>query len=172
MKKYLILISLALAGLTACNPDGQPDTSLDSEPDRQFLLVAYDEALYQINSGQVAASNASREAVQKYGEDMTREHTTVTQALQKLATGKQITIPTTLSDDRQQQLDSLAMRSGAAFDSLYLQQMVNSHNRAIHSLEVESTSGSDADVKAWASDRLPIARQLVERAKALRDSLN
>lgn len=171
MKKYLLLIGLCTAML-ACNEEDQPGTGLTTEPDNQFLTVAADEALYQINAGQVAAANAGLNAIRNYGEDMTKEHTNVSQALQKLAGEKQVTIRTTLSDERQQQLDSLAMRSGASLDSLYLQQMTASHDRAIHALEVESTSGNDAEIKAWATERLPNARQLAERTKAIRDSLN
>jgi putative membrane protein len=174
MKKhtYILWIALATAMLPGCSDDDQPDTGLIAESDRQFILFAADEALFQVNAGQVATSNASSKAVRDYGEEMTDDHTMAGQELQKIAGEKEIEIPTTLSGDRQQQLDSLSMRSGAGLDSLYLAQMVAAHNRVAHALEIQSAAGNDIGIKNWAAARLPVVRKFAGRAQAMRDSLN
>lgn len=166
-----MLITLLIAG-SACENDDKTDPALIGELDKQFLLAAADDALFQVNAGQLAASGTTQKNIQEYGEEMTTDHTRVGQELQKLAAAKEVQLPTTLSDDRQQQLDSLAMQKGQALDTLYLNQMVAVQQRVVHMMEIEGTSGKDFELKQWASDRLPVARQFEARAKALRDSLD
>lgn len=174
MKKQTLLVFLGLiiAVNTSCENDNQPRNDLITETDRQFLTTSADETLFQVNAGQVAAAGGELKAVRDYGEEMTNNHILAGQALQKLAGDKQVELPTTLSDDRQQQLDSLTMRSGTALDTLYMQQMLAAQNRMIRVLEIGSATAKDAGIKAWASERLPVVRQFADRAKAIRDSLN
>lgn len=167
---FLILTVLFVAG-TGCEDDSKTDPSLINELDKQFLLNVADEALFQVNAGQVAAAGTTQKAIEEYGEQMTTDHTQVGQELQKFAAARQVQLPTTLSDERQQQLDSLSMQTGADLDTLYLNQMVIVQERAVHILEIEGTSGKDIELKKWASARLPVARQYEARAKAMRDSL-
>ncbi|WP_353718102.1 DUF4142 domain-containing protein [Dyadobacter sp. 676] len=172
MRRYLIyfLTTIVLAG-TGCDDDKQTGPGPITEIDKQFILAAADDALFQVNAGQVAASGTTVKAIRDYAEEMTDDHTKAGQALQKLGADKQVEIPTTLSDDRQQQLDSLSMTSGAALDTLYLSQMVAAQERAEHMMEIQATEGNDIELKQWAAGRLPVVRQFSERARAMRDSL-
>ena len=165
-----MLLTLLFAG-TSCENDDKTDPALIGELDKQFILAAADDALFQVDAGQVAASGATQKSIQDYGEQMTTDHTQVGQELQKLAAAKKVQLPTTLSDERQQQLDSLSMQTGVGLDTLYLNQMVAIQARVVHMMEIEGTSGKDFELKQWASNRLPLARQYEERAKAMRDSL-
>jgi putative membrane protein len=168
---FLLLIPLLLA-VAACENEDNTGPAVIGELDRQFILAAADDALFQVNAGQVAASGTTQKNIRDYGEQMTTDYTQAGQELQKLAATKRVEIPTTLSDERQQQLDSLAMQTGAGLDTLYLNQMVAVQERVVHMMEIEGTSGNDFQLKQWASDRLPKVRQFEERAKAMRDSLN
>jgi len=150
-----------------CENDDKTDPALIGELDKQFLLAAADDALFQVNAGQVAAAGTTQQNIQDYGEDMTTDHTRAGQELQQLAAARKVELPTTLSDERQQQLDSLSMVNGAALDTLYVNQMVAMQERIVHMMEIEGTSGKDAELKQWATDRLPIVRQFEERAKAI-----
>ncbi len=173
MRRYIFLLLTTLFfAVTSCENANNPDPGVIGELDKQFILNAADDALFQVNAGQVAADGTTQKAIRDFGEEMTEDHTQVGQELQKLAAARQIQLPTTLSDERQQQLDSLSMRSGAGLDTLYANQMVATHERIVHTLEIEGTSGKDAELKQWASARLPVARQYEQRARALRDSLN
>lgn len=167
---FLLLTTLLLIG-AGCGNEDETDPTVISELDKQFILGAADDALFQVNAGQVAASRTTRKSIRDYSEQMTTDHTEVGRELQKLAAARQVQLPTTLSDERQQQLDSLAMQTGASLDTLYLNQMVAVQARVVHMMEIEGTSGNDQELKQWASNRLPVARQWEERAKAMRDSL-
>lgn len=173
MRSYIFLLLIpVLLVAAACENDDKTDPSLIGELDRQFILAAANDALFQVNAGQVAASGSTQKSIREYGEQMTTDHTQVGQELQKLAAARQVQLPTTLSDERQQQLDSLAMQTGAGLDTLYLNQIVELQERGVHMMELEGISGNDFELKQWASNRLPKVRQFEERAKAMRDSLN
>lgn len=173
MRSYLFILLMPLfLAAAGCESNEKTDPSLIGELDRQFILGAADDALFQVNAGQVAASGATQKSIRDYGEQMTADQTQAGRELQKLAAARQVQLPTTLSDERQQQLDSLAMQTGAGLDTLYLNQMVEIQERVVHMMEIEGTSGNDFELKQWASKRLPTVRQFEERAKAMRDSLN
>jgi len=172
MRGYIFLILTTLfVALTSCENDDKTDPSVIGELDKQFILEAADDALFQVNAGQVAASRTTQDSIQEYGEEMTTDHTQVGKELQTLAAARKVQLPTTLSDERQQQLDSLSIQNGTSLDTLYLNQMIAVQERVVRMMEIEGTSGKDTELKQWATDRLPIVRQFEERAKALRDSL-
>lgn len=165
------MLTILLITSAGCENEDPTGPTVIGELDKQFILGAADDALFQVNAGQVAASDATQKSIRDYGEQMTTDHTQAVQELQKIAAVKGVQLPTTLSDDRQQQLDSLSMQTGAGLDTLYVNQMVALQERVVHMMEIEGTSGNDFDLKQWASSRLPTVRQFEERAKALRDSL-
>ena len=170
MRGYIFLIlTFIFFAVTSCENDDTTDPSLIGELDKQFILAAANDALFQVNAGQVAASGTTQDSIQQYGEEMTTEHIQAGKELQKLATARKVELRTTLSDERQQQLDSLSMQTGAGLDTLYLNQMVAIQERAVHMMELEGASGKDPELKKWAADRLPLVKQFEERAKALRD---
>ena len=172
MRGYIFLtLIFSFFTLTGCENNDKTDPSVIGELDKQFILEAADDALLQVNAGQVAASRTTRDSIQEYGEEMTTSHTQAGKELQTLAAARKVQLPTTLSDERQQQLDSLSMQTGVSLDTLYLNQMVAIQERVVRLMEIEGTSGKDTELKQWAADRLPVVRQFEERAKALRDSL-
>lgn len=168
MRGYLFLLLTTLF-IASCENEDKTDPGLIGELDRQFILAAADDALFQVNAGQVAASGTTQKNIREYGEQMTTDHTQAGQELQKLAADRKVTLPTTLSDERQQQLDSLSMQTGPSLDTLYINQMVAIQERVVHMMEIEGASGKDFELKQWAANRLPVVRLFEERAKALRN---
>jgi len=55
--------------------------------------------------------------------------------------------------------------SGAEFDRKYMEAMVKDHEKDVAAFERESTSGSDADLKAWAAKTLPTLREHLQMAR-------
>lgn len=171
MITYILMAGL-LAFSVACDKGDDVTDDLIGEIDRQFILSAADEGLFQVNAGQVASSNATLETLQDFGQLMVDDYSKAGQDLQKLAGDKKVEIPTTLSDDRQQQLDSLSMVTGEPFDTLYVNQMNTSHDRMIRLFETEAVAGKDIEVKSWAAERLNVIRAHAAQAKTLKDSLD
>src|SRR5690348_14145789 len=71
------------------------NTSLEHDAD--FAVKAADGGMLEIQLGNLALTNASAAAVKQFGQMMIDDHSKASDELQKLAAGKNITIPATLS---------------------------------------------------------------------------
>jgi putative membrane protein len=167
-----LLMSVLMLTTVACDDDDDEENNTIAQVDRQFVLSAADGNLFEINSGQVASSKGTAANIKSYGQMMVTDHTAASQELMTLAGRKNVEIPTTLSDAKQDKLDSLATLTGVRFDSVYVNMMVVSHKETVTLFERESTGGSDAELKTWATSKLPALRHHLEMAEALKDSLD
>lgn len=82
-----------------------------------------------------------------------------------LAKQKGISLP---SDDAQTVGSMpLASKSGADFDRAFARTAVEDHQKDIAEFEKEASSGTDPDVKNWASKTLPTLREHLAEAQAV-----
>jgi putative membrane protein len=171
MKKIGYWIIASLLAITACeDPNENNDARLVGEVDKKFVLDAADAGLFEVNAGQVASAKASNADIKSYGELMVEDHYKINQELGAVAKTKGLEIPTTLSNEKQGMLDSLASMSGMTFDTIYVNMMVSSHTATVNLFETEAANGVDEELKSWASSRLPVLREHLEKAKALKDA--
>ncbi|MCF2487224.1 DUF4142 domain-containing protein [Dyadobacter sp. CY347] len=168
-KIYFIAAALLFANV-ACDDD-TAGTDVTAELDKQFMLSASDGGLFEINAGQVASSNGTTTALKAFGQQMLDEHTDIKQALMKIAKDANVDLPTTLSNAKQQKLDSLSALSGIAFDTTYIKMVAISHEEAVNLYEIQATSARNIDLKAFAADNLPRLRAHLEKARSMRDSI-
>lgn len=127
----------------------------DVKKDAQFAVDAADAGMFEVMMGQIAASNAVNPEVKKLGQMMVDEHTKANDELKNAAAQKNITLPVGLSDKKQKKYDDLSAKTGHDFDKAYTDAMVDGHKDVIDLFKKESEKGNDADLKAWASGKLP-----------------
>jgi len=123
--------------------------------DAQFLVKAAEINLEEIQLGKLAQQNSTRTDVKELGKMMEEEHTKCLNGLTVLANKKSITLPTSLSNDAQDDYKQLSNKSGAGFDIAYCNMMVNGHKDAITMFDKVSAESTDADIKGWATATLP-----------------
>jgi putative membrane protein len=88
--------------------------------------------------------------VKTFGKRMADDHGKANDELKSLAQSKNITLPTDLDAKDKALRDRLSKLSGDAFDRAYMQAMVSDHRKDVNEFRMESRSGKDAEVKAWA----------------------
>lgn len=165
---YLFIFCVAVS----CRDDGTATRSLITNMDREFVLNAADEGLFQISAGQVALNNGASAEYAGFGQLMIDAYTASNQQLQIFATSNDLDIPTTLSDKRQQRLDTLSGRKGMELDTVYAAAVETTHAETIVYFESQAGSVTDPELKKWIESRLPDLRQYLDQARALSDSLN
>ncbi|MFC0385671.1 DUF4142 domain-containing protein [Muricoccus vinaceus] len=69
--------------------------------------------------------------------------------------------------EHQQVYDLLAALRGRDFDRAYAQAMVEDHEEDIRLFEAEARDGTDADVKAFAAQEVPMLREHLREVRAL-----
>ncbi|SKB92773.1 DUF4142 domain-containing protein [Dyadobacter psychrophilus] len=169
VKLYFFAALLILAAF-ACDDD-PTGTNVPAEMDEQFMLTAFDGGLFEVNAGQVASSKGTTSAIKDFGQQLLDDHTDINQELMKVSKDADLDLPTTLSNAKQQQLDTLSGLSGIAFDTTYIKMMVSTHEEIVNLYEIQATTGRNVDLKAFASDKLPKLRAHLETAKSMKDSI-
>ena len=123
--------------------------------DGQFMMDAAAGGMKEMEMSRLAAAKASRPEVKALAQMLVDDHTMVNAELSELAGRKKVALPTQLSAEAMAEQDQLSKLSGAAFDDAYLKAMIKGHEKGISLFTGESTSGADAEAKAWAAKILP-----------------
>lgn len=130
-----------------------------------WVTKAAEGGMMEVELGKLAQQQASSEEVKKFGQRMVDDHTKANDELSKIASSKGITLPTSLSAKHQATKDRLSKLSGAAFDRAYMEDMVRDHRADVADFRKESTSGQDAEVKAFAAKTLPTLEEHLRMAE-------
>ena len=171
-KLTLVSASLMLlfTALPSCNNEKPKDTKevaeehndakFDNakEEDAKFLVSAAEINLEEIQLGQLAQTRGTTSHVKELGKMMETEHTKALADLQTLAVKKQITIPTTLTENGMDANKKLLDAKGSKFDKEYADMMVSGHKDAIDKFQKASTDAQDTDIRNWATAMLPALR--------------
>ncbi len=178
MNRTIILLAVAaLLPMAACSDNTKPAaaTSEASAPpppavaaaDQSFATMAAAGGLAEIQAAQLAETKSHRTAVKHFAERMVKDHTAADQKLMQIAQQKGITLPTTPTDAQQQDYAKLQGETGHMFDHDYLASEVQDHQQMVQAFQMESQSGTDPDLKAFATQTLPIIQQHVAIAERL-----
>ena len=123
-----------------------------SERDKKFAVEAAEGGLMEVKLGELAQVNGLSEAVKNLGSQMAADHSKANNELRSLASTKNITLPTTLSEKGMRAYDKLSKKQGKDFDKAYTKCMVKDHKKDICEFKKEAKKGSDSDLKSWASN--------------------
>lgn len=192
-KPAIVLAACVLAaGIPACTPDNASDDSKElheqnetdeqdnnlqsdsqlEESDTQFAVVTADGGLLEVHLGELAQWNGNSEEVKSLGQMMVDDHSKANLELNTLALRKSISLPTKLSDKNQKEYDDLADKTGVEFDKAYAAFMVDDHKKDIAMFSDQAEKGKDAELKAWASDKIPTLEHHLEAAEQAAESVN
>lgn len=135
--------------------------------DQQFVDMAAQTDMTEANLGQLAATNASAQAVKDYAQMLVTDHTSDYSQISTVAGKAGLTVPKGLDAAHQKMIAPFEKLKGAAFDHRYIQEMIAGHTHAIAVYTKESTDATSADLKAYASATLPTLQKHLDGAKAL-----
>jgi putative membrane protein len=174
--KVIFFAGMVIMGFTSCNEQKGSDSKAiaeehneakfnnSKETDAELLVAAAEIDLEEIQLAKLAQTNTKRPNVIALGKMMELEHSKSLKELQALALKKQITIPVTLTEDGQNAYKKLVNKRGIDFDLEYCNMMVTTHKRIVDKLDKASTNATDADIRTWASTKLPVIRDHLDRS--------
>lgn len=126
--------------------------------DPVFLMTAASSNMLEIQSGKLAAQQATAPEVKSFAQMMVTHHTQATQELKSVATPLGVTMPTTLMPVHQAMADRLMNKTGKDFDETYMDMMETAHKMDIAMFEAKSKSAQAPTVKGFATRTLPMLR--------------
>jgi putative membrane protein len=121
----------------------------------RFMMDAAAGGLTEMELSRLALDKASRPEIKTLAQMLIDDHTMVNNELAELAGRKSVALPTEPSPEGRAERDRLSRLSGAAFDEAYLSAVTKGHEKSIRIFTEQSSSGTDADAKAWATKTLP-----------------
>jgi putative membrane protein len=181
----LLLMFCALLSFASCSRKNDTDSKelakdqneakfddTKKEDDTKFAVEAADGGMLEVQLAQLAIANAASKQVKDFAQSMVKEHSKANEELKSLATQKNITLPGTLSEESKKEYDKLAEKRGEDFDEAYCDFMVKDHKDDIDKFKKEADDGNDADIKSWASEKLPTLQHHLSMAESMEDAVD
>ena len=176
--KLLGAASLAiLVGLAGCGSNDNKANMSSTAPtppppalsagDTAFINTVSQADTEEINAAQLAETNSHSARVKSYAQQMVSDHTAANQKLNSIAQSKGVTPTTTPDDAHQQMMTQLQGEHGRAFDRAYIQGQIQDHQMVIQVLQNEAQTGTDPELKEFASTTLPVIQHHLQMAEAL-----
>lgn len=132
------------------------------------MMVAQTD-LAEIQVGKLALQKAGSNQVKTSAQQLVDDHTKTSDALKQLASSKGITLPIEPDDKHKALATKLAGESGDQFDKDFLAANSMDHLKVVAAFQNEATSGSDPDIKGFATQFLPAIQQhtqMIDQAKS------
>lgn len=175
------MISMAQSSGSAAGQEGtmqqgstmnQSDSSKHSagttmSADQKFVRDAAEGGMAEVELGKLAVQKASSQDVKNFGQRMVDDHSKANDQLKQIAENKGITVPAKLDAKDRALKARLSKLSGDSFDRAYMENMVKDHKKDVADFQRESESGSDPDVKQFASQTLPTLQQHLQQAESI-----
>lgn len=137
------------------------------EKSTEFLKKVTNSGMAEVQMAKRAQQKATIDAVKNFAAMLERDHTAVNQQVKNLADQRSVTLPTTISDDKQKMYRDMDKMTGKSFDKDYVSMMIKSHNDGIALFEDTRSNASDIDVKNFADKTLPTLKMHLDSAKAI-----
>jgi putative membrane protein len=135
--------------------------------DHNFLMDAAMGGMEEVELGRMATTQGASDAVKQFGQRMVDDHSKANQELMSIAQSKGITLPTEMDEKHKKDVTKLSSLTGADFDREYGKMMLSDHRKDVSEFEKQSTRGTDADLKAFASKTLPTLKEHLQMAESL-----
>jgi len=151
------------------------DTTVSSM-DRQFMMHATQGNLAEVKTGQLALQKSKDASVRQVAQRLITDHTKAQQQLTSLAQSLHVTLPSAPSEEQRATYAKWSKLSGSAFDQSYLSGEMKDHAETIALFQKQVHSGSNARVRSWAQQTLPVlsdhAMQLKQAAQRQGNPMN
>jgi putative membrane protein len=148
------------------------DVNEDKEKDSDYLVMAAEVDMKEIELGKLAQQKSTNADVKALGKMMEQAHTKSLAELNVVATTKNITLPASLTEKGQEAFKDLNDKTGHDFDKAYADKMVEGHEKMIEKMEKASEKAEEADVRMWAANMLPVLRTHLEHAKMTKEKVD
>ncbi|MGE5505432.1 MAG: DUF4142 domain-containing protein [Actinomycetota bacterium] len=143
-----------------------------SRQDREFATHAMSGGQLEVELGRIAERQAGSDAVRGFGQKMVQDHSANNQQMQTVAQGLGLTQPAQLPADERRQVERLSSLSGPDFDAAYMPFMVKDHEKDIKEFEKEIRKGTNAQLKGYAQQTLPVLQQHLQLARQVSAAQN
>ena len=139
-----------------------------------FITRFAHQGVAEINQAKLALQMAKNPDMQALAKSQLADHEALNKSLWALAEKKSVTLSDTVTGRQKKVLDKLSKINdrNREFDREYLKIVIENHRHAIKVLEKQAKSGTDADIKAFAAEALPVYKKHYDEAISFKGRLS
>jgi putative membrane protein len=141
------------------------------EGGKKFIEDAGKGGMMEVNLGNIAMNSATSQQVKDFGKMMVDDHTKLNNELKDLAGKKNVQLPATVSEAQQKEVDNLSKKTGNDFDKAYVKLMIEDHKKDIDDFKKASKNVTDADLKNFAVNALPVLQKHLDAIQAIQKKM-
>jgi len=168
MKRFLSLAAAIL--FVGGSAFGDDKTTTQPFDDATFIKMAASGGMHEVELGKLAASQAHRDDVKKFGEKMVTDHSAMNESLKKVAASMNVNPPDKMNDEHQKEVDKFKDLKGAEFDKAYIKHMVEDHEKDVKEFTKASKEAKDANLRNFAAQNLPTLQSHLEMIKKINET--
>ena len=132
-----------------------------------FIREMAEARMMDLEEGKIAQQRSTTKDLKSYGTLMVNQQTEMLNEIKKLASLKNVTLPTALGEEKSEGLKNLKEVHGKSFDKKFIKMMIADHKRDVKKFE-RATRSTDADVQVFATRYLPYVQSHLDKIKALK----
>lgn len=126
-----------------------------SKRDIRFAKCAAEDGMLEVQLGKLALAKATSNDVKMHAQHMIDDHGKANEELKVLAAKKNISLPTSVSEEKQKYERKLGKHDGTDFDKRYAKCMVHVHKKSLCKFKTQANRGDDDELKSWAQGKVP-----------------
>lgn len=168
IRRLIFAALLPLLAVGGCAGSGTGETTATVPAnDSQFVQTAGQDNLAEELAASYASTGAQSLAVKTFAFRMMADHANMAIGMRQVATAQGMTVPTSPSDTQIAEITAMSASHSGAFDKAYVAQEITRHKAMLQAYQGEAASGTNAAIKKYASDRLPVVQYNLTAAEAL-----
>lgn len=123
--------------------------------------------MHEIAIGQLGKDRSKSPEVLMLSKMLIDDHTTALDNLKVLADKKNITLPISTENNKDEAINKLVKQKTATFDKAFIDLNVQLHKEAIAKFMAADSTTGDADIKSYIADVLPNLKKHLEHAEQI-----
>lgn len=148
----------------------KPGITVDST-DAKFAVEAANGGMAEVAVAKLAQQKATNAKVKDFANMMVTDHSKANEELMALAKSKNITLPATVTPDKQKEMDDLNKKTGADFDKAYVDAMVDGHKKTVDLFEDGAKNVKDPDLQAFINKTLPTIKMHLQHVQEIQKGM-
>jgi putative membrane protein len=124
----------------------------------------------EIEMGKLAQEKGESKGVKAFGKALVKDHTAADKKVMALAKQQKVELPETMPPMADDKMAKLKMASGAEFDRLFAQAMLEDHQKDVDECKTAHDAATDAKLKKLLASTIPVLEKHRDTAKKLVDS--
>ncbi len=138
-----------------------------------YVTAAGESDKFEITEGKLAETMATDPKIKAFGQKMVADHTKSTMEVLRAAkmSGLPKMQPPVLRPDQQDMVAQLKATSGPAFDHMYLQQQMQSHQAALMVQQNYAEHGTDKELRMAAMKIVPVVKEHISMLQSMNSGM-